>query len=321
MPREAVEEEREDGQRDELGGDEEGERRDRLREPDRAAVARREHEAVEHALLALGHERPAEPEQRGEDDRDPEEAARREPRRVPGSEKWKTTNVATTKSSIAGSVSRARSSSSRSLRASARTSAKYFMREREPRRRERLDARRIVGRDEHVRSPRSSASCASSSSAPAASSARVRLVEHEQLRLVQQHATEREPLGHAARVRDDAVVARLPEAEALEQHADPLAPFGHAIEAPVQVEVLERRQLAVDERLVRRGSRSAPRVTSTVERRPRSACARPAQMRSSVVLPEPFGPVTTAKPPRGQRRGRRRAGRACRRSACRGGWP
>jgi hypothetical protein len=43
---------------------------------------------------------------------------------VPGNAKWKITNVAATKRSIAGSVSRARSSSSRSLRASAPTSRK-----------------------------------------------------------------------------------------------------------------------------------------------------------------------------------------------------
>ncbi len=41
-----------------------------------------------------------------------------------GSAKWKTTSEATTKSSIAGTVSRERSSSSRSLRASAATSPK-----------------------------------------------------------------------------------------------------------------------------------------------------------------------------------------------------
>src|SRR5438094_1833475 len=77
-----VEEEREDGQRENLGEREKRERRKRLRDPDRAAVGRREHEAVEHALLALGHERAAEPEQRGEDDRDPEQAVRREIRRA-----------------------------------------------------------------------------------------------------------------------------------------------------------------------------------------------------------------------------------------------
>ena len=104
-------------------------------------------------------------------------------------------------------------------------------------------------------------SCASSSSAPAASSARVRLVEHEQLRVVQQDATEREPLRHPARVRDDAVVAHLPEPVALEQHPDPLAPFGDAVELAVEIEVLERTQLAVDERLVRQvADRSARHV-------------------------------------------------------------
>ena len=66
----------------------------------------------------------------------------------------------------------------------------------------------------------------------------------EQLRLVEQHPAEREPLRHAARVRRDPVVADVPETEALEQHADPLAALGHAVEAPVQVEVLERAQLA-----------------------------------------------------------------------------
>ena len=79
---------------------------------------------------------------------------------------------------------------------------------------------------------------------------RVRLVEHEERRLVQQHAAEREPLRHAARVRGDALAARLPEAEALEQHPDSLATLGDAVEAAVEVEVLERRELAVDQRVV-----------------------------------------------------------------------
>src|SRR5581483_510416 len=77
-----VEEEREHRQGDELRGREERERRDALREPDGAAVARREHEAVEHALLALRDERTAEPEQGGEEDGDPQQATRRELRRV-----------------------------------------------------------------------------------------------------------------------------------------------------------------------------------------------------------------------------------------------
>ena len=51
----------------------------------------------------------------------PSSASREEP---VGSAKWKTTRIATTNSSIAGSVSRARSSSRRSLRASVAVSAK-----------------------------------------------------------------------------------------------------------------------------------------------------------------------------------------------------
>src|SRR3954469_3793103 len=69
----AGEEERERRQRDQLDEDEERERREQLPEPDRAAVARREHERVEHALLPLGDERAAEAEQRGEQDREPEQ--------------------------------------------------------------------------------------------------------------------------------------------------------------------------------------------------------------------------------------------------------
>ena len=79
---------------------------------------------------------------------------------------------------------------------------------------------------------------------------RVRLVEDQQLRLVEQCAAEREPLRHAARERRHALVSRLPEPEALEQHARALPPLGHPVEAAVEIEVLERSQLAVAERLV-----------------------------------------------------------------------
>src|SRR5262249_41708133 len=59
-----------------------------------------------------------------------------------------------------------------------------------------------------------------------------------------------EPLRHTARICGNALVSSLPEPETLEQHADPLTPLGHAIETAVQLEVLERGQLPVDERLV-----------------------------------------------------------------------
>src|SRR6266568_5827582 len=65
----------------------------------------------------------------------------------------------------------------------------------------------------------------------------------------------------------------VPEAEALEQHADPLAPLGDAVEPAVQLEVLDRRQLAVDERLVREEADARPvgldaEVTRSGDREP-----------------------------------------------------
>ena len=95
-----------------------------------------------------------------------------------------------------------------------------------------------------------SASSRSSSSEPSVVERAERLVEDEQLGLVKQArqsasrcSIPREK-GRARSLRD------VPEAEALEQHPDPLAPLGDVVEAPVEIEVLERGQLAVDERLV-----------------------------------------------------------------------
>src|SRR5207247_1218410 len=59
-----------------------------------------------------------------------------------------------------------------------------------------------------------------------------------------------EPLEHAAGECPGPLIPRVPEAEALEHRAAALAPFGDPVQAPVEVEVLERGQLAVDERLV-----------------------------------------------------------------------
>src|SRR5215207_4939931 len=77
-----------------------------------------------------------------------------------------------------------------------------------------------------------------------------RLVEHEQLGLVQERTAEREPLRHSARVGRDPLAAPVPEAVALEQHSDPLAALGNAVEAAEEVEVLERGEVPVEERLV-----------------------------------------------------------------------
>ena len=76
------------------------------------------------------------------------------------------------------------------------------------------------------------------------------LVENEQVGVVQERAAEREALHHPAREGGDTLVAGVPEAEAPEQHADSLASLGHAVQATVEVEVLERCQVAVEQALV-----------------------------------------------------------------------
>ena len=76
------------------------------------------------------------------------------------------------------------------------------------------------------------------------------LVQQQQVRVVEERAAERQPLHHPTREVGHPCAPLVPEAEALEQHPDPLAPFGHAVEATVELEVLERRQLAVEPRVV-----------------------------------------------------------------------
>ena len=142
-----------------------------------------------------------------------------------------------------------------------------------------------------------------------------RLVEEQQARLVQERAAEREPLQHPARVGAGPLVPHLPEAEALEQHPAPLAPLGHAVEAAVELEVLERGEPAVDERVVAEEADLAP-VGAHLERaarrdeqaRRRAAAAsssRSRSARSRAGSPTPAG------------RGRRRRAPACARSAAR----
>src|SRR5665647_1918283 len=116
--------------------------------------------------------------------------------------------------------------------------------------REQLDARRVVGRDEdRALAVQLGELCVEKLRALGVERG-VRLVEDEQRGIVQQRATERQPLRHAARERRHAVGAHIPETEALEQHPDSLTPLGHAVEPPVQLEVLERGELAIHERIV-----------------------------------------------------------------------
>ena len=227
---ERCEEEHERGKRDDLRGEEERERRERLPEPDRAAVARREHEAVEHAVLLLRNPGAREPEQRGEHDRDPEEPVRGV---VPGSLRER---------EVEDDEGREDEEEHRRQRvARAQLDPEVLARE-----------RRDVGEVGHasaslavarrssrarscvdttiVRCPASSSSSRSRRAAPCSSSAGVRLVEDEQVGLVEQRPAEREALRHAARVGGDPLVSRVPEPEALEQHPDALPPLGHAVE-------------------------------------------------------------------------------------------
>src|SRR5262249_47728592 len=74
----AREEEREGGQRDELGEREEDEHRARLAEPDGAAIARRQDETVDRVVLTFGSERTREPEERREHDSHPQQSLRSE---------------------------------------------------------------------------------------------------------------------------------------------------------------------------------------------------------------------------------------------------
>ena len=269
----------------------------RLRQPDRAAVDRREHEPVEQALLPLGDERAAEAEQRGEEDRHPEQAELGEPRGA-GRER-----------EVEDDEDRDHEQQHRGQRVAGPQLEPQVL----PRQ------RRRVGRGSYasaslplasgatrsgscvatriVRRSRIPASSRSSSSAPVGVEAAERLVEDQQLGLVQQRAAEREPLQLAARELRRPLAPRLPEAEALEQHPDPLAPLGHAVEPPVEVEVLERGQLAVDERLVaEEADRAALRLDLERARRSGSRARRRAAAASS--CPRRSAPVTTRKPPR-----------------------
>src|SRR4051812_8690353 len=186
----------------------------------------------------------------------PSSASRDEP---VGSAKWNTTRIAITNSSIAGSVSRARSSRRRSLPASVAVSPRYRdsrageagpassgrprkprLGKREPPAGERRDPVGIVRGDEDRPALAHPGKLTVEQFGARFVQAAERLVEDQQLGLVQERAAEGESLQLAARELGRPLAPRVPEGEALEQHPDPLAPLGHAVEPPVEVEVLER---------------------------------------------------------------------------------
>src|SRR5438132_1036902 len=119
-------------------------------------------------------------------------------------------------------------------------------RERQPSACERLDPDRIVrGQDERALTAELD-ELRVEQLRPGLVECGVRLVEDKQLRLVEKDTAQGKPLRHAPGVRSDALVSRLPQPKTLEEHADPLPPLGYPVEAPVALEVLERRQPAVD---------------------------------------------------------------------------
>ena len=150
--------------------------------------------------------------------------------------------------------------------------------------------------------------------------ARVGLVEQQEVGIVQERPAEREPLLHPARERRHALVPRLPEPEALEQHPDPLAPLGHAVEPPVEVEVLERGELAVDERLVRQVADAAAvdRDLELARGRREQPGAEREQRRLARAVRAGDEEEVAARPPRGRGRAGRASSRSCGRGRARG---
>ena len=116
------------------------------------------------------------------------------------------------------------------------------------------------------------------------------------------HEPERdvEPPLHAAGVAARDAVGGVAQADELEQLVDALAQrrAGHAVDAPLEQEVLAAGRLPVDARVLRDvadralRTRFGWRTTSSpaTSARPESGCVSVASVRTVVDLPAPFGP-------------------------------
>ena len=127
------------------------------------------------------------------------------------------------------------------------------------------------------------------------------LVDQQHRRLGEQRAGDREPLLHAVRPAADGVVAAVGQADVGEHGAGTRVGglLAHPVQAGEEREVLDAGDALVGRAVARRArgrpSRAAPRgplaasmpTTRTV---PAVGSTRPASVRSSVVLPAPFGP-------------------------------
>ena len=237
------------------------------------------------------------PSSRREHERDPEEAVRGEVGRGPaGREKLKTTSVETTKRSIAGNrVARAKLEQEVLARRARRRQTRYVMPARAGCRGKRRDAlgrrewrRRASARRRERRAPRRAAPI------PALVEAGIRLVEEQEVGVVQERAAEREPLLHAPRVRRRRARAAPPRARSA-RGASRSARAAPARGTGGRRGRGSRARTARGRREARgRGTRCGSRAAETSSS-PRVGASRPAQSASSVDLPEPFGPVTTRK--------------------------
>ena len=230
-----------------------------------------------------------------------------------GSAKWKIVSAARTNSSIAGSVSFARSSSSRSFRASAadvrdvaHANASRSVARRCDARGHRASRRRCSPR--LVEQPRRAAprrARRARCTARRARAAPARAAAHGRARAAA-----------ASRARTSRRARRAPPRGRTARAASRSARRARAPGRAARTASGSRAASARGRRAARgRGSRSVARWGSSSS--PAVGAARPASTRSSVVLPEPFGPVTSRKPPRASSRSTPSKTR-CRRSASRG---
>src|SRR5436309_14757264 len=105
---------------------------------------------------------------------------------------------------------------------------------------------RLVRRGDDGPEPRELGELAVDECYPGLVERRERLVEDEQVRVVEQRAAEGGALRQPTRVGGGALVPSFPQPEPLEQRGDPLGARGHGRAASVRVQVLVPAELAAD---------------------------------------------------------------------------
>ena len=127
----------------------------------------------------------------------------------------------------------------------------------------------------------------------------VRLVEDQDIRIVQQRADDQHLLLHALRIGADRLLGGVGEAEQLEERAQPVLEhvFGELPQPADQLQLLASGQERVERRLLRHVAQPAPvgdRVVGDAapleQHRPLEGSISPVIIRPVVVFPDPFGP-------------------------------